>query len=100
MAAFSQNPRNIFEKTPAGDVCEAFDLPLLDAREEFADIDARGFEQEVAERSSAFGGKLLVEIPVALSDDPADQRKAVAMNAGTGKAEDEVAGSDSRPGQD
>src|SRR4051794_19107418 len=62
MATLGQNPRNILEKTSAGDVRQALDLSLLHQGKELPDVDNRGFQQRSAERLSK-AGEVLFEVP-------------------------------------
>ena len=96
MAASRQNSRNILEKSPAGDVREPPDLPLLDERKKRPDINASRLQQDFAKRAAAFAGHGLVEVPAFILNDPPYQREAVAVHAGARKAEDGITGSDAR----
>src|SRR5579884_2803941 len=99
MAAIRQNPRNILEKSAAGDMGEALDRTFLHQGKERPHVDARGFEQDFAQRASALTGQPLAGIPTLLLDDLPDEREAVAVNARAGEAEDHVARLDARAGQ-
>src|SRR3954447_23385630 len=92
MTIARQNPRDILEKSAARDMGEALDPPLLHQRQKRPHVNARRFEQYLGQSSPILRGEACLEIPALLFDNPADERKAVAVHAGAGESEDHVAG--------
>ena len=77
MAALGQNPRNILEKSAAGDMRQALDLARSNERQERADINPRRLQQGVAKRPRSNGAGARPRSQPALgrrSDGPARNR--------------------------
>ena len=70
---------------------ETLDPPLLDERQERADIDPRRLKQHLAQRPPLFRWKLLARAPTHSVDDLAHEREAVAVDARAGEPKHHIA---------
>ncbi len=91
MGIVGQHARDVFEQAAAGDVGQRANFPFADQRKEALHIDARRFEQDIAQQPLLVEQGGAIEFPAVAIDQLADQRKAVGMDARAGEPEDDVA---------
>src|SRR3954449_8865373 len=96
VTSFRENSRKIFEQAAAGDVRKSLDAPRLHQRQERADVNSGRFKQDIAQAAVA---EALGQIPLVLLCDAPNQAEAIAVDAGAGEAEDDVARCDLSSGQ-
>ena len=99
VATIGKNPRDILEKSAAGDVRKTADAPLLNKREQGADVNARRLEQSLRKRRSAVPRQPFMQVPAAIGDDSPNQGETIAVHAGACEAEDDVAGCNACAGE-
>ena len=94
--AFGQHARNVFNQAAAGDVGQGFDVVLRQGSQHVFHIQTRGFHQRVFVGHTVKQGRHLALVALHASTAGAfnaasHQRKAIAVNAAGGQAEDHIA---------
>ena len=99
MRPFGQGTRDVLQQTTAGNMSKCVDLAAADHRQQAFDINARGFDQCVDQQNVLIEQCRSIEFPAFVRRQPAYQRITIGMDAGTAKAEKDMARGNLVPGQ-
>lgn len=92
VCSFGQGTRDVLQQATAGNVGQRVNLPAADNGQQAFHINARGFDQRVDQQNVLIEQGRAIKLPRLVRRQPAHQRVAIGMNAGTAKAQKDMTG--------